>query len=130
MCFHRNYRVYYSKRRSLKVVSDWRFIPSNCSSLDDCDDARPILLTVKTPLSIVVELANKYGAYFTTNAHVLNPDSDVVLQVYSKEMAVELIKRGSRVVVLKWTFYLVGHSLLCSFFIENKIILVILMVLY
>ena len=101
MCFRRGYKVYHSKRKSLRVVSDWRFIPSNCSSLDDCDDARPILLTVKTPLSIVVELSNKYGAYFTTNALGLDLDSDVVLQVYSKEMAVELIKRGSRVVVLK-----------------------------
>ena len=101
MCFKRKYRIYYSKRRSLKIVRGWRFLPPNCSSLDDCSNAKPILLTVKTPLSIVVELASKYGAYFSTDISILDSSTDVLLQVYSKEMAEELVKRGSRVVVLK-----------------------------
>ena len=101
MCFKRNYRIYYSKRKSLKIVRGWRFLPSNCLPLDDCSDAKPILLTVKTPLSIVVELSNKYGTYFSTDISILDSSTDVLLQVYSKDMAEELIKRGSRVVVLK-----------------------------
>ena len=101
MCFKRNYRIYYSKRKSLKIVRGWRFLPSDCSLLDDCNDAKPILLTVKIPLSIVVELSSKYGTYFSTNISILDSSTDVLLQVYSKDMAEELIKRGSRVVVLK-----------------------------
>ena len=87
-------------RKSLKIVRLWKFIPSN-SSANNYDAAMPILLTINTPLSVVVELANKYGAYFTTNTTTLDPDSDVVLEIYSREMAVELIKRGSRVIVKK-----------------------------
>lgn len=100
MCFHRNYRIYYSKRRSLKIVQNWHFLPLNSAALDDCDEPKPILLTAKVPLGVVAELSNRYGTYFTTDPH-WDSDSITVLQVYSREMAAELIKRGSRVVVKK-----------------------------
>ena len=100
MCLYRNYRIYCSKRRSLKVVKNWHFLPLNCAALDDCDEPKPILLTAKVTLGVVAELSNQYGAYFTTDPH-FDSDSITVLQVYSREMATELIKRGSRVVVRK-----------------------------
>lgn len=96
MCFHRNYKIYYSKRKSLRAVQNWHLLGS-----DKYHRAQPILLTVNVPLSIVVELANRYGAYFTTNTTILDPDSGVILELYSKDMAEELVKRGSKVVVVK-----------------------------
>ena len=101
MCFSRSYRIYYSKRKSLKIIRNWHNLPSNHSPLDDCDNAKPILLTVKVPLSIVVELSSKYGA-FTTDNTIFDSDSEIALKVYSKEMARELVERGSRVIVRKF----------------------------
>ena len=133
MCFHRNYRIYYSKRRSLKIVQNWHFLPSNSAALDDCDDLKPILLTAKVPLGVVAELSVRYDTYFTTDPH-WDSDSIMVLQVYSREMATELIKKGSRIVVKKWhstpRFLTLGFSFSGIFFIENKKILAIMRVVY
>ena len=132
MC-HRNYKIYYSKRRSLKVAMNWHFLPSNCALLDDCDDPKPILLTVKVPLGVVAELSNKYETFYTPDPH-WDFDSITVLQVYSREMATELIKKGSRIVVKKWhstpRFLTLGFSFSGIFFIENKKILAIMRVVY
>ena len=101
MCFHRNYKIYYSKRRSLKIVRKWHFLPHKDPPSDGSNGVEPVLLTVKAPLSVVVELAAMYGAYITTDTTVLDSESDIVLKVFSQGMAEELIKRGSRVIMKK-----------------------------
>ena len=100
MCFHKNYKIYYLKRRSLRIVERWRF-SSDCS-LDDCTDSVPIFLTKKVPSSIVQALAVKYQSCIVFDTIEGYLDKISILKVYSKTLAKELVKNyKSRVIIRK-----------------------------
>ena len=99
MCI-KKYRIYHSKRKSLKIVSRWKISPRNSSDLDDYDNLNPILLTAKLPLSVAQELANSHGTFLILNSIEGFLHDVPVLVVYSKDMAMDLVQNyGSRVVV-------------------------------
>lgn len=102
MCLKRKYKIYRSKRRSLKIVRTWHAFPCNSAPLDDCDDLKPILLTIKVPLSIAQMLAVTHDTCLVLNTIEGNFHDISVLKVFSRDMAEDLIRNhNSRVVVLK-----------------------------
>jgi hypothetical protein len=102
MCLKRKYKIYHSKRRSLKIVSTWHAFPSYSDPLDDYSKTKPVLLTIKVPLSIAQMLAVKYDTCLTLNTIEGNLHNISVLEVYSRDMAEDLIQNyNSRVVVRK-----------------------------
>ena len=99
MCINKKYRIYHSKRRSLKIVSRWR-ISSHSTVLYEYDNPNPILLTLGLPLSVAQELANSYGTCLIINSIEGFLHEVTVLVVYSKDMAMDLVQNyNSRVVV-------------------------------
>lgn len=115
MCIKRKYKIYRSKKKSLKYIRMWHVLPPYSSLLDDCDDPTPILLTVKLPLSVAQELAKHHGTALILDVIEGYLDDFTVLKVYSKEMAEDLVQNyGCRVVIRKW--FLHGHEIHVHFF--------------
>lgn len=102
MCFKRKYKIYHSKRRSLKILNSCT-LPPHIVHLDDCGNPKPVLLTIRgIPPSVLYELAVVYDTRFELDTIEGYLSNISVVKVYSKDMAEDLIQnRKSRVIVQK-----------------------------
>lgn len=88
MCFKRHYKIYHSKKRSLKRIM----------AREQVNLQNPIFLTINGCLfRDIIDLSQRYGTFIVTNATIL-PKGETALEVYSKDVAKELVNKGCRVI--------------------------------